>query len=383
MATIKLKVDEFASSAKKAGGAVKNTTKSMSGMSQVAGGLKTQMAGLVTVFAGAQGVQLIGDSFANSAAKAMELSDAMTPLVALGDNASNFRAISDEIHTLRQVFGATAAEASELTFNIQSGGAALDKTTKEGIKQMSLLANKVAGFDLGGISKAALKTFNIFGKEAGTVTDVFNKFVITASDADASINDLAGSIPELLAAAKGVGGTFEEALSSIIALTPSAGSASVAITQLRNMFVRLKSAQVDGTLTATNFKDQLVELSKLDTAAQLKTMGLEGFGAFQALTGATEIFEQSMVKLGTNTENEIITRGCGRGLCHISEVGKVPTGKRRSGSRPRGGKSSDTRAVICGAVYERPYLNPSKSWAGSSCNGRGYRRSKSWRRRIW
>lgn len=307
MADIDLNIEsnasEVASDMNDLGNKTGKATGEMSGMSKAAKGLKTQMAALAAGFGASRLIEAAGDSFRDSAAAAMELSDAMTPLVALGDNVKNFKAVQGEVNTLRELFGASAAEVSELTFNIQSGGAALDKTTKEGIKQMSLLSNKVAGFDLGGISKAALKTFNIFGKEAGSVTEVFNKFVITASDADASINDLAGSLPEVLAAAKGVGSSFDEVLASIIALTPSAGSANVAMTQLRNLFVRLEKAQINGTIRSKEFNQQLKELSRLPVKEQLKAVGEEGFASFNALANSTEAFDGAITKLQGNTGN--------------------------------------------------------------------------------
>ena len=285
------------------GSSISKTSNKMSGMSGVAKKLGGALIGAATA---GKAMQIIGDSFKSSSAAAMELSDAMTPLIALGDNAKNYRAVANEVNTLRQVFGATASEVSELTFNIQSGGAALDKTTQDGIKNMSLLSNRVAGFDTSSISKAALKAFNIFGKEVGSVTDVFNKFVITASDADANINELAGSMPELFAAAKGVGSSMDETLASVIALTPSAGGANKAMIQLRNMFLILKDAQLKGIITATDFKNQLVELGELPLAKQMQLMGRETFSSFTALTGATDIFESSMDKLSTTTGNALL-----------------------------------------------------------------------------
>jgi len=322
MATIKFVVennlDKAANSGKRFGKSIQGANKQMKGMSKTSSMLRGQVKGLITAYAGARGIQLITDSFKESAAAAMELSDAMTPLVALGDNVKNFKAVADEVNTLRTVFGATAGEVSELTFNVQSGGAALDKMTRDGIKRMSLLANKVAGFDTGSISKAALKSFNIFGKEVGSVTDVFNKFVITASDADANINELSGSMPELFAAAKGVGAGMDEALSSIIALTPSAGGASKAMIQLRNMFLILKDSQLKGTIQAENFKDQLIELGELPLAQQMQIMGRETFSSFTALTGATDIFQASMEKLGNTTGNTLLEMKKLRGEADIA-----------------------------------------------------------------
>lgn len=272
-------------------------------------GVGGQLKGLATIATVAKGAHLIEQSFSKSADAANELSSSITPLIALGDNAKDIRKISDEVNTMRVVYGATADEVSQLKFNIQSGGAALDKATQNNIRNMSLLSNQVAGFDTDSISKAALKSFNIFGKEIGSVTDVFNKFVITASDADANINEMAQSLPELFAAAKGVGSSMDDTLASVIALTPNAGTASKAIINLRNMFLRLEKAQIAGVLSAKDFRGQLEELKTKDVGTQMKIMEIEGFSAFTALTGAAGIFDSSLEKLSAKTGNLIAEMG--------------------------------------------------------------------------
>jgi len=344
-------LDKAANSGKRFGKSIQGANKQMKGMSKTSSMLKGQIGGLVTAYAGARGIQLITDSFKESAAAAMELSDAMTPLVALGDNAKNFKAVADEVNALRALFGASAAEVSNLTFNVQSGGAALDKMTQNGIKRMSLLASEVAGIDTGSISKAALKSFNIFGKEVGSVTDVFNKFIVTASDADANINELSMSMPELFAAAKGVGSSMDEALASIIALTPSAGGASKAMIQLRNMFLILKDAQLKGTIQAETFKDQLVELGELPLAKQMQLMGRETFSSFTALTGATDIFESSMQKLGSTTGNTLLEM---KKLREESDVAfKISRQLARFEEQKKIAKSSDEAVSVGGEFGER------------------------------
>jgi len=295
--------------------------------------------------------RLINNSFSEAAAAAMELDNAMTPLVALGENAKNYRAVSDEINTMRLVFGATAEQASQLKFNIQSGGAALDEMTKRGIRDMTLLANQVGGFDTDAISKAAIKSFNIFGKEVGSVTDVFNKFIITASDADANINELAMSMPELFAASKGVGSSMDESLAAIIALTPSAGGASKAMIQLRNMFIILKDAQLKGTLQSKVFKDQLVELGELPLAKQMQLMGRETFSSFTALTGATDIFESSMTKLQTTTGNALLEM---KGLREeASEAFRITQQMKRFNEEKKIARGSDEAVSVGSELDER------------------------------
>jgi len=250
--------------------------------------------------------RLINNSFSESTAAAMELNDAMTPLVALGENAKNYKEVTAEINNMRTVFGVTADQASQLKFNIQSGGAALDKMTQDGIRNMTLLGNQVAGWDIDATSKLGTKTFNIYGKAVGSVSDVFNKFVVTGSDADATMNEMAIQMPELMAAAKGVGVGFDEVLASVITLTPSAGKASVAINQLRNMFMILKKAQLDGIITATIYKDQLKEFGKLPIGTQMQLMGRETLAASVVMTASTDKVTASMEKLKSATGNSLV-----------------------------------------------------------------------------
>ena len=304
MAEIKFTIDTNTGEVKQGfnevGDAVNDAKGKMNGMSGVA---KKLGGALLGVASAGKAMQLIGDSFSSSTASAMELSDAMTPLIALGDNAQNYKQVSEQITMLRENFGATAEEVSQLKFNIQSGGAALDDMTKNGITQMSLLSKQVAGIDTSLMSKAALKAFNIFGKEAGNVVDVFNKFAMTADRADAGFNDLAGTLPEVMSAAKSVGGSFEEALGAAITLTAKAGDARSALTNLRNMFVALDKAQKEGIITAKEFSGRLKQFGELDSLQKLKIAGSAGVASFNALSTSVGTYKEQVKDLRGVTGN--------------------------------------------------------------------------------
>lgn len=140
---------------------------------------------------------------------------------------------------------------------------------------------------------ALTTVLNVYGAEAGSVTDISDKLLLTVNRGVTTFPELASSLGQVLSVAKGFGVGFDEVLGIVTALTKAGFSTSEAVTSLRQALV---SAARPPKQVADAAKEMGVELG----ITALRSKGLVGI--LEQITEKTGGSAEAITKLFTDVD---------------------------------------------------------------------------------
>ena len=308
------------------GGFVGNLQAMQSPLQDIAGGLGlTGTAGLAAAGGIAAAAVVVGKGVAN----AMEFETAFAQLSAtLGVSGAEADALKERISELEtitlsggaQIVSTSSQIADALTVvgsaapQLLKNQAALQAVTKEVI-----VFSKSAGTDLAGAARVVTGAINLFGLEASEAARVVNVLAAGEKEGSATTLEAADALEKAGGAARLSGVSIEETTAAIQLLAKDSLKGSEAGTQLRNVLLKLSTAEAlppgareafEQTGQSLEFfadkavplQDKLKALSTIsgDTAAMTKIFGTENINAAISLTKYADEFPNLTAAI-TNT----------------------------------------------------------------------------------
>ncbi len=239
---------------------------------------------------------------------------AITPLLSLGENIQNIGEIREQVLSLSAAFGISEDVIASALFNLQSGTANLSTTIRDDLLKSGLQLTRLVGGDLDVNLTALIKTFQVFGKELGGVTQAQNRLFFAAEQGFVTFQDLAVLLPDILPAAKELGGTFDDVAASIITATQVGGRNEKTFTGIRNVFLRLNKAEKEGIKLSGTFVDKLRQIGQQADAEKLqKIFGAEAITVAATLVRNTDAIQRNLDKLAA-LPDDLVERKLGTRL---------------------------------------------------------------------
>lgn len=195
----------------------------------------------------------------------MDFEREITPVLSLGGNVNNIDAVKRQILDMSGALGISRQVIADTMFSVQSGAANLSKSVQDKILRSALQLSKVTGTDLNLSLTALLKSFQIYGKEVGSVDAVQGKMFATAERGWMTFEDLAQLLPDVANSSKAMKYSFDDLLGTLVVATQVGGRNEKTFTGVRNVLLRMGKAVEEG-LVPNNGKliDQLQALEKVD-----------------------------------------------------------------------------------------------------------------------
>ena len=263
---------------KKISKAGKQTTSTM-------GGLGKSILGLTGGLIGAAGLKMafgaLSQGMEKISEKTVQFEDELTGLLHLGKNVENIVAIKGAVLDMSGAFGISRKLIADTMFSLQSGASDLAKEIRDNLLKESIMLNKVTGATLPTSLKVLMKTYRIYGKELGSVTNAANKLVKIEQEAELNFEEMGGYLPDVMAAAKQFGYTIDEVGAALMVMTKGLGKTEKTMTATRNIFLKINDAEKLGIELTGDFTNKIKQLSEAASPEQLKKI----FG-IEAIAGA-------------------------------------------------------------------------------------------------
>ena len=302
------------------GGPIGNFVGNLQGMQSplqdIAGGLgMTGTAGLAAAGGIAAAAVVIGKGVAN----AMEFETAFAQLSAtLGVSGAEADALKERISELETITLTGGAQivstSSQIADALTVVGSAAPQLLKnqdalQAVTKEVIVFSKSAGTDLAGAAKVVTGAINLFGLEASEAARVVNVLAAGEKEGSATTLEAADALEKAGGAARLSGVSIEETTAAIQLLAKDSLKGSEAGTQLRNVLLKLSTAEAlppdaraafEKTGQSLEFfadkavplEEKLKALSTIsgDTAAMTKIFGTENINAAISLTKYADEF---------------------------------------------------------------------------------------------
>jgi TP901 family phage tail tape measure protein len=294
------------------GGPIGNFVGNLQGMQSplqdIAGGLgMTGTAGLAAAGGIAAAAVVIGKGVAN----AMEFETAFAQLSAtLGVSGAEADALKERISELETITLTGGAQivstSSQIADALTVVGSAAPQLLKnqdalQAVTKEVIVFSKSAGTDLAGAAKVVTGAINLFGLEASEAARVVNVLAAGEKEGSASTLEAAAALETAGGAARISGVSIEETTAAIQLLAKDAIKGSEAGTALRNVFLKLATADTLPKAAQDAFKETGVNVQLLtDTTVPLT----EKLNELRKMTGNTAALTQVF---GTENVNAAIS----------------------------------------------------------------------------
>lgn len=248
------------------------------------GGMASTVGKLSAAFGGLASVSAIGTSIIQTVERLGEaivrFDDEITPLLSLGDNVKNATQLQEAILSTSGAYGLAAAEIARLRFNIQSGASSLAKSVQDDITATALNIKKVFGAPPEEAARALFKTKLIFDQD---VREISNKLSFLADRGELTFEQMARFLPDVLPAAKTFGFSLNDIVAALTVATQVGGRTQKVFTGVRNVFLRMATAETEGIKVTGELISQLEELSTVGPDVLKKVFGDEAVTAIASL----------------------------------------------------------------------------------------------------
>lgn len=237
----------------------------------------------------------------------------ITPLLSLGDNLDKIGALKDQVLALSNAYGRTRQEIAGTLFDLQSGTANLDATTRKQIFEETLQLAQLTGTDLPTSMKVLTKTFQIYREELETVARTQDKVFSLAEQGYLTFEEMGNLLPDVLPAAKAMGYTFDEVGAALITATQYGGRTEKTFTGVRNVFLRMNTAAKEGVELTGAFADKLDQLAKVDPDLLKRIFGDEAIAVIATLAERSAEVRANLEALQKLPENIVDRKLAKRG----------------------------------------------------------------------
>lgn len=243
---------------------------------------------------------------------AADFEKSMAEVSTLLDDTSSLDSMTDSVKSLSKEFGKAPTEQAEALYQIISSGA------EAGSEAIGILtaSNKLAVGGITDLRTAAdglTNVLNAYGSEAGTVSQISDKFFAAMKAGKTTVGELAGSIGPVISTAKELGVGFDELVAAGATLTTTGVRTQQAFNNLRAAFANIIKPSKEATdlaaelgiefrasaLESQTFAQFLGEVQRatdgnIEKMAQLFG-SVEGLNAVLALTGSSsETFRDTL-----------------------------------------------------------------------------------------
>ena len=293
---------------------IRKSTKNVKNFGNVSNGVFSSFIGNLGAIATVNAFAFISRGASEAISQLVELDAALAEIktiMPLTDREA--QKLTNTFREFSSTFGTDPATQAKSFYQIVSAGIT-DVAEATDVLDAS---NKLA---LGGLADlettitAVTKVISVYGKEAGTTTDITDTLFKAVELGQTKVEDLASALPQVLSLSRTLGVSFKDLSAATATLTTRTGSTSIAVTQLRALF----SSLIRNQETATKV------LGKNSTAfslASLRTKGLTEFlkdltketgnsarlqkvlgGRVESLNAVLNLGADGFVKLASNTQ---------------------------------------------------------------------------------
>jgi len=222
---------------------------------------------------------------------------AITPLLALGDNLDNIEKVMKRIDDVSLETGLDADKVADAMFVLESATAGLSKTIQGSLLQDSIELAKVNREELEPSVLAMAKSYNIFKDQVRDTTELQNILQTVTEDGINNFGDIARLFPDVGASAKALGIDIKEVAAAIVVATKVGGDVSKTYTGVRNVFSRMRKAEEQGIKLTGSLVERFQQLSKVDVTKLQDIFGDEAFTVVANITSDVDGYRKSLEKL--------------------------------------------------------------------------------------
>lgn len=250
------------------------------------------VAGVASIFAGiSQGIQSVID-------KRSELERAITPIIALEDNADKIGSIRQEVLKTSLAVGRGYEEVGQFYSDLVGSTGNLANNERQSlIKETKELA-ELTGGSLVTAQNLLTKSYQIYGKELESVNQLQNKLMVTQDQGSITFEDMGLRLPELLQTGKFAGMGIDEVLGTVIGATRKSGSIEKTMTGMRNFFLIMEESQKKGVKLTGSYQEKLMQLSEMFQSNAPKMQELFGKEVVVHASSVTDAIGEIAVAIG-------------------------------------------------------------------------------------
>jgi hypothetical protein len=217
----------------------------------------------------------------------VQFENEMRPLLSLGDNLQHGDSVRQNVLTTSTGYGMSRGDVAGGGFFLESAAANFKPETRAQIMQSSLQLSQLTGADLQSSIVGITKMLQTYGKELGTAEMAASKLYMTQARGAITQQELNELMPDVLAASKLMGYSFEDFAGATDTATAALGKNEKTLTGLRNLFIQMPKAMEEGLVHQGKFIDQMRELNNVDPSAMEKVFGMRTVAVVATLASHT------------------------------------------------------------------------------------------------